>query len=235
MLILKQLRRKKSITQSQLAEIIGVSLRTIQLYEKEKANIPRKRLDKIAAYFELGLDELYAKEVNEADLIYEKGGSDLKKTHTIQKLEPGKYLLNVPLIMGSNRGDFIHRMDDIPYLNTLPRISFLVEQVSVGNYLAFEVVNNSMENGKLNRIPQKSIVLVKAIAAKQLSKHIGDNDSFWVLVFENSMMCKQITQYHKSKKSITCHSLNTSPEYPDFEVPISEVLAFYKVLKKQVD
>lgn len=235
MLILKQLRRKKSVTQSQLAEIIGVSLRTIQIYEKENANIPRKRLDRIADYFELGIDELYAREVNDSDVGYEIEEPNLKKAHTIQKLEPGKYLLSAPLILGKQQLDFIQRIEDMKYLSNLPRIGFMVEQVAVGNYLAFEVTNNAMDNGQANALPQKSIVLGKFVAPKQVVKLIEKEISFWVLVYGNSIMCKEITHYDKTNKTIRCHSLNNSPEYSDFEVPLAEVMAFYRIIKKQVD
>lgn len=235
MLILKQLRAEKNITQSQLAEIIGVGLRMVQLYEKENANIPRKRLDKIAEYFEMRIDELYAREVKEAGVIYEKGVSGLKKAHTIQKLEPGKYLLSAPVIMGKRQGEFIVHIDDMKYLNSLPRIGFMVEQVAVGNYLAFEVTNNAMDNGQVNALPQKSIVLGKLITPKQVVKQIEGGNSYWVLVYGNSIMCKEITHYDKVAKTIRCHSLNNSPEYSDFEVPVAEVVAFYKIIKKQVD
>ncbi len=65
MYAIKQLRRKKNLSQSDLAKEIGVSLRTIQLYEKKNANIPIKNLTRIAAYFDLSIAELYLQEVNE--------------------------------------------------------------------------------------------------------------------------------------------------------------------------
>lgn len=235
MLILKQLRRKKSITQSQLAEVIGVSLRTIQIYEKENANIPRKNLDKIAAYFEMRIDELYAHEVSEEGLIYGKEESNLKKAHSIQKLEPGKYLLSAPLIMGKKQREFLQRMDDMKYLGKLPHIGFMVDQVAVGNYLAFEVTNNAMDNGKANAIPQKSIVLGKLTPSKQVIKQIEKEGVYWIIVYGTSVMCKQIAYYDKTKKSISCHSLHNSPEYADFEVPLNDISAFYRIIKKQVD
>ena len=234
MLILKQLRRKKSISQSKLADIIGVSLRTIQLYEKENANIPIKNLTKIAEYFNMGIDQLYAQEVNEAHLIYDRDNTDLKKAHTIRKLGPGKYLLSAPLIVGEQQPDYLNNLNDMKFLNKLPRVGFLVDQVSVGNYLAFEILNNSMENGQANGIPQRSIILGKRASEKELSKKFAEDNALWVLICTNTIMCKEITAYDKKNKSITCHSLNNSPEYPDFEVPIIDVLQFYKLIKKQV-
>lgn len=235
MLILKQLRKKKKISQSDLADIVGVSLRTIQLYEKENANIPIKNLSKIAEYFEMGIDRLYAKEVNESDIIYDSGNADLGKAHTIRKLGPGKYLLSVPLLVESEQLAHVDKIDDMKYLNTLPQVGFLVNQVSVGKYLAFEILNNSMDNGLVNRIPQKSMVLGKRVAEKELLKKIKDESVQGILICSNTIMCKNITWYNKEKKSILCHSLNGSPEYPDFEVALSEVSEIYKIIKKQVD
>lgn len=235
MLILKQLRKKKNISQSELASIIGVSLRTIQLYEKENANIPIKNLNKIAAYFEMGIDRLYAQEVNEDNLVYDNSNSNERKGHAIRKLGPGKYLLSSPLLIKESQPGYVDNINTVNFLNSLPRISFIVEQVSVGNYMAFEILNSSMDNGEANRIPQNSIVLGKRTSTKELLKHIKKEDTNWILVCSNTIMCKKITQYDKVKKSLTCHSINSSPEYPDFEVLVSDVIEFYKVIKRQLD
>ena len=55
-----------------MGEEIGVSLRTIQLYERKDANIPIKNLTKIAEYFGLTIAELYMHEVNDMGEAYTK-------------------------------------------------------------------------------------------------------------------------------------------------------------------
>jgi len=235
MLILKQLRRKKNISQSDLASIIGVSLRTIQLYEKKDANIPIKNLNKIADYFETGIDRLYAQEINEPNVTYDAKNLDPKKSHVINKLAAGKYLVAAPLVLREEQTNFSNNLKDIKILNGLPKVSFVVKQVSVGNYMAFEVPNSSMSNDLINGIPQRSIVLGKQVSKTNLAKKIKEEHSSWILVCKNTVMCKEIKVYNKKAESITCHSLNKSPEYPDFELPIDEVLAFFQIIKKQVD
>ncbi len=235
MLILKQLRRKKSINQSDLAKAIGVSLRTIQLYEKENANIPIKNLNKLADYFDLGIDQLYAQEVNEEVVSYDKQTTRSKKGHTIRKLAPGKYLLSVPLITEDSLKSYLEHISDTDFLKELPCIGFVIDQVSISSYLAFEISNSSMDNGLTNRIPQKSIVLAKQVSSREVTKRINEDNSYWVIALENDLMCKEITAYNKKEKSITCHSLNRSPEYQDFEVLIDEVKAFFRVVRKQLD
>lgn len=234
MLILKQLRRKKNISQTDLANALGLSLRTIQLYEKQNANIPIKNLTKIADYFEMGIDQLYAKEVNESDAKYGKSNVESKKGHSIRKMAPGKYLLTIPLVMAKEQIDYCNHIENQEFINNLVRISFMIEQVSIARYMAFEISNNSMHNGLVNGIPQMSIVLGKQVSKREMIKKINTENTYWVIVYEGTIMCKKITAYNKKANTITCHSLNDSPEYPDFEVPLGEVKEFFEILKKQV-
>lgn len=237
MFILKQLRRKKKISQTELAKIIGVSLRTIQLYEKKGANIPIKNLTKIAQYFDISIAELYTQEkVNEQGAIYKHIDSQKDKEHTIIKLGPGKYLISVPLLLSGNYSDFTYKYEDPSYLESLPKISFVVEQVSVGKYLAFEISNDSMDNGTTAGIPNKSIVLGKLTPVNKLATMVRDNPkTLWVINHHNSIMCKKITAFNKKNKTLKCHSLNISPEYSDFEIHMGEVRQFYRIIKRQIE
>jgi len=234
MLILKQLRRKKNMSQTDLAEAIGVSLRTIQLYEKKNANIPIKNLNRIANYFEMGIDQLYAKEVNESDTTYNKANIVSKKGHSIRKLAPGKYLVTVPLVTERESVEYCINYENQEFINDLVHISFVIDQVSVARYLAFEISNNSMHNEYVNGIPKKSIVLGKKVSKKELVKRIENKNTFWIIVYKETIMCKQITAYDKKKNTINCHSLNKSPEYPDFNISMEEVKEFFLILKKEV-
>ncbi len=234
MLILKQLRRKKNISQSDLADAIGVSLRTVQIYEKKNANIPIKNLNKIASYFEVGIDQLYAKEVNESAAIYGKSSPYSKKGITVSALDAGKYLLSVPLVMINEQAEYIEKCGRQEFLSTLSKVSFVIDQISVTHYLAFEISNNSMNNGLSNGIPQNAIVLGKQVPINEFSKNITDSKSFWVIVHKNGIMCKEITQYEAKERTLTCHSLNSSPEYLDFEISLDDVKELFEIVKKQV-
>jgi len=236
MFILKQLRRKKNISQTNLAHAIGVSLRTIQLYEKKDANIPIKNLTKIAQYFDLSIGQLYSQEVNESDIVYNKQNILSEKGHIIRKLAPGKYLLSAPLITIREQGEYIRKYDDQVFINTLVRTSFVIDQVSVARYMTFEISNNSMNNGCLEGMPQKTIVLGKHVRKRELAPRVKDKHyPFWIIVYKDSIMCKEIIKYNKKKGTITCHSLNNSPEYPDFEINLDDVKQFFAIIKKQVD
>lgn len=235
MLIIKHLRRKKNMSQTDLANAIDVSLRTIQLYEKKNANIPIKNLTKIAQHFEMGIDQLFAREVNESDINYRKSNRLKKKGHRISKLAPGKYLVEAPLIITKRQMEYIEKQGSDEFLNTLLRVGFVVEQVSVSDYLAFEISNSSMDNGLVTGIPAKAVVLGKQTSKMEVAKRTNESNINWVIVHEDSVMCKKIAAYDKKNEVITCHSLNKSPEFPDFELKVDDIKAFFRIIKKQVD
>ncbi|MBR2455162.1 MAG: helix-turn-helix transcriptional regulator [Clostridia bacterium] len=53
---IKELREDRDLTQSQLAEILGITQRTISYYEKNQREIPINVLVAYAKYFNVTLD-----------------------------------------------------------------------------------------------------------------------------------------------------------------------------------
>ncbi len=236
MFVLKQLRRKKDINQSDLAEAIGVSLRTIQLYEKKNANIPIKNLTKIAQFFGVSISQLYAHEVNEIDLVYDRTDKNAKRVHEIRKISPGKYVLITPFVAAEQQDDYIHLFDKRSFISGLVKLGFVIDRVSVANYMAFEIANESMNNGKYNGIPGKAIVLGKQVSIKELKKKIGVVDfQYWVIVHKDGIMCKDVVSYDKKNETIVCQSLNASPEFPDFEIRLADIKQVFAIIRKQID
>jgi len=56
------LRKKKKLTQNELAETIGVTVRMIQRYEKGESDIPMKNLEKLSTFFEVPIAYFYENE-----------------------------------------------------------------------------------------------------------------------------------------------------------------------------
>ncbi|WP_062055671.1 helix-turn-helix domain-containing protein [Aquimarina longa] len=57
--IIKRLRKSKGETQQMLADIVGVSLRSIQHYESSKVTIPKKKIAAIANHYGVSVSELF--------------------------------------------------------------------------------------------------------------------------------------------------------------------------------
>ncbi|MCK0161134.1 helix-turn-helix domain-containing protein [Allomuricauda sp. F6463D] len=234
MYIIKQLRRKNNISQSQLGKEIGVSLRTIQLYERKDANIPIKNLTKIAEYFGLTIAELYMHEVNDMGEAYTKRQPFTKHNCVFYPLEHGKYLVMAPLVLVEWHKKYIQNLkkDKLKYPF---QGGFIIDFLTEEPHRIFEVSGEAMDDGSSEAIPNKAYVLGLELKKDALTR---SNESYWnqsyVLVCADRIICKQLTGYNKENRSILCHNLNTSPEFQDFELPLDEVIQVFKIAKKQL-
>jgi len=56
---LKEIRIKNKLTQSKMAEILGISVQRYNSYEKKRRNLPIKIAVLISNYFEVSLDDIF--------------------------------------------------------------------------------------------------------------------------------------------------------------------------------
>ncbi|WP_222982801.1 helix-turn-helix domain-containing protein [Flagellimonas meishanensis] len=235
MYIIKQLRRKKNISQTDLAREIGVSLRTIQLYEKKDANIPIKNLTRIADYFELTIAELYLHEVNDMGESYIRKQPFTKYGSVFYPLDHGKYLIMAPLVLMEQYSGYLEKLKTDTSKKTPFQIGFVIDFLEDQRYTAFEIAGDSMNDLGFEAIPNKAIVLGLGLEKETFTK---DMDDLWyksyVLVCQDRIICKQVVGYNNNNGTIKCHNLNTSPEYKDFELSLNDVLQVFKVIKKQL-
>ncbi len=233
MYIIKQLRRKNNISQSQLGKEIGVSLRTIQLYERKDANIPIKNLTKIAEYFGLTIAELYMHEVNDMGEAYTKRQPFTKHGSVFYPLEHGKYLVMAPLVLVEWHRKYIESLQSTSLTNPFQG-GFVIDFLTDEPHRIFEISGDSMNDGTCDSIPNKAYVLGLEIKKESFTKSRPTSwNQSYVLVCSDRIICKQLTGYNKINKSLQCHNLNPSPEFKDFELPLDDVLQVFKIVKKQ--
>nr|WP_321415240.1 helix-turn-helix transcriptional regulator [uncultured Allomuricauda sp.] len=234
MYIIKQLRRKNNISQSQLGKEIGVSLRTIQLYERKDANIPIKNLTKIAEYFGLTIAELYMHEVNDMGEAYTKRQPFTKHGSVFYPLEYGKYLVMAPLVLVEWHQKYIQNLEKENFSNPFQG-GFIIDFLADEPHRIFEVSGDSMDDNSSASIPNKAYVLALEMKKESFTRN---NETYWnqpyILVCADRIICKQLTGFNKHDKALLCQNLNVSPEFQDFELPLKEVLQVFKVVKKQL-
>ena len=230
--IIKHLRRRNGINQSDLAEAIGVSLRTIQLYEKKDANIPIKNLSKIADFFKVSIAELYLQEVNEEGDKY--GTKKIKSAggNVAYTLPNGKYMVTAPVLLSHFHEQYLPQLQLEHTIST----GFVVDNFDGGGYMAFEIIGNAMNDGSIKSIPNGALVLGKLISEEVLLENSASDflNTPLIIIDKARIICKQFTGYNPSKASISCSSLNNSPEYSDFEIALSDIREIYQVIKKQL-
>ncbi len=235
MQIIKELRRKIGISQTKLAQEIGVSLRTIQLYERKGANIPMKNLTKLAHYFDMTIGELFMHESNDPRETYAKKGPFTKHGSVFYPLEYGKYLAMSPLVLMEQQKEYIAKVKAGKISKNAFQTGFVVDFVDEEPHTAFEITGDSMSDGSINSIPNKAIVLGKQLDVQTFAK---ENASLlnkpYILVCMDRIICKIIMGFNADKQTIQCHNLNKSPEYQNFDLPLKDVLQILRIAKKQL-
>lgn len=229
----KVLKYKKlsGITWDEMAETLPISGNALRLAFKRNS-VDEFYLSEIISKYGLNNYEQNAQNitVNEPKSLFKtKAGSDY------EELPNGKYLLSVPLIPYKAQATYISEYSDADFISEMKTINFIVDRVGLGSYRAFEITNDSMNNGTLESIPDGAIVLGRELNKQHWKSKLKVNQfPYWIIVHKDSIICKEITSHDVDNGIITCHSLNKSPEFSDFEIELNDVHQLYNIIKKQI-
>ena len=148
--------------------------------------------------------------------------------------EDGKIIMEVPVVpiaaLGSPEDEFTKYIND--YENDT--VTIVVDGVHHGKYVAFRVEGDSMDDGTRNSFERGDIVVVRELARdKWLPKLHIKTWPYWVIAFGNNVRIKEIIAQDETTGTITCHSLNPSPEYTDFTLSLDDIHRLFNVIKKK--
>ena len=122
--------------------------------------------------------------------------------------------------------------EDAAYMATLPTIPFIVDHEAQGNYVAFEVKGDSMNDGTEDSYLEGDRLLCREIQSHLwvTSKlHIRKWD--FVIVHQEGILVKRIIDHNVDSHTITIHSLNDM--YPDRVIDLAEVKQIFNVIELQ--
>lgn len=161
------------------------------------------------------------------ELFQTKAGSQY------EELPNGKYKLTVPFVPVKAQARYVYDYTDAEFISDLQDMTFIVDRVGNGKYLAFEIQNDSMDDNTKESIPDGAVVLARELGRQHWkSKFRTTQYPYWIIVHKSTVLCKEITHHDVEKGIITCHSLNDSPEYPDFELHLDDVRQLFNIIKK---
>lgn len=147
----------------------------------------------------------------------------------------GRYKMNVPLVPFCAYARFANEVDTLePDKEGWEAESFEVPQIVHGKYLSFEIKGDSMDNGTRESFEDGDKVLVRELDRIHWKDGLRYNKSpYWVIVFDSSVLIKQIIDQDINSGEITCHSLNNSPQYTDFKLKLDEIRKLYYVVQRK--
>jgi len=146
----------------------------------------------------------------------------------------GKFRMRVPLIPVKAYAKYVDELRDAEYIGEYDHVEFVVDKIGMGQYFAFEIKGDSMDDETKHSISDKDIVLARELKQDLWQNKLHNNEyPFWIIVLDNTIVCKQIVAHDVEKGEITCHSLNPSPEYSDFTLSLNNVRQLCNIVARQ--
>lgn len=170
-------------------------------------------------------------------ILYEKGEPTINAPITnVEVLEAvplnQNYIINVPLVNQYAQAGYSCGYQDAAYIATLPTIPFIIDHEAKGNYVAFEVRGDSMNDGTEESYLEGDRLLCREIAPHlwvDSKLHIRKWD--FIIVHEEGILVKRIIDHDVENHTITIHSLNNM--YPDRVIDLAEVKQIFNVIELQ--
>ncbi len=227
---IKQKREELGLTQKELADLIGASRETIINYEKGKP-IPKSKseiLNKV-----LQPDGIHHKMVKQEQILKATDDFENKNGNKFIELPNGQYYMLMPLAEFNVQAGFLSAYQDADFLMDLSQHGILVDKPVQGRYVAFRVNGDSMDDASSNAITRNSIVSTRELQRHHWNGKLRYRDfPYWVIYTTQSKMplLKEIVDHNVEDGTITCHSLNDSPEFTDFTLHMNDIQALFYVI-----
>lgn len=139
----------------------------------------------------------------------------------------------VPLVSQYAYAGYLSGYSDPEYIETLPTIDFTPNQEMTGNYLAFEVKGDSMDDGSKESYIEGELLICREVEPhlwRDSRLHYNKRD--FVIVHSEGILVKRIIAHDVEAHTITIHSLN--PLYPDRTLNLADVRQIFSVVESRI-
>lgn len=202
----KKIREKLGLTQTELADKIGVSRGTIVNYENGGVIPESKR-----------------------SILNNLIDSSKQIMNNAKPLEDFDFMM-VPVVYIPAQAGYPKGAGNQEYINQLPTMPVIVDKNYKGKYRVFEVNGDSMDDSSRKAIYDKDKILCREVPFEMWKSKLHINDWYFVIVLrEGDVTVKQIIDHNVETGDILCHPLNSL--FDDFTINLADVVELYNVIK----
>lgn len=139
-------------------------------------------------------------------------------------------IVYIPLVNQFAYAGYLDGYSDVTYMEQLPKIPFIVDREGHGNYIAFEVKGDSMNNGT-----EESYLEGDRLYCREIAQYLWATSKLhlrkwdFVIVHEDGIIVKRIIDHDVENHTITIHSLNDM--YPDRILDLCDVKQIFNVIE----
>lgn len=224
---------KKINTLPELESYVGVGLHTIRKAYNDN-RFPTERTQKKIVE-KMGINRQWW-ETLEGDIFDQKAPvvNELAVDHYRVSKNSDRAILDqmaIPMVEVKSQASYIRNYQDQNYLNSLPKIFVSREFDGGGNFVAFRISGNSMDDGRSRAIKDQDIYLCKELDVKNWTNKLFYKEFIFVIVHEDGIVCKEIIDHNVRNGRITCHNWNSSPEYENFTLELKKCKQLFCIQK----
>lgn len=169
-------------------------------------------------------------EINQTWLL--TGEGEMLNKIDASPVPAGQTHVRIPLVSQYAYAGYLGGFADQEYLEMLPTIDFMPDREMTGNYVAFEVKGDSMDDGSKESYEQGEILVCREVEPynwQYSPLHINKRD--FVIVHTDGILVKRIINHDVTNHTITIHSLN--PEYKDRIIDLADVRQIFSIIESR--
>ena len=208
---IKFLRKKRSLTQQQFADQIGIKRSLVGAYEEERAEPKYDLLKVIAAFFEISIDDFIKEEINEKWQPKPKGNLRILSISVDKDGDE-----NIEMVPVKASAGYLNGYADPEYVAALPK--FYLPMFKNGTFRAFEIKGDSM-------LPLQSGTVIIGEYVENWAD-IKAGETYVVVSKSEGVVYKRIGNRFKENKKLKLISDN--PVYEPYEINGEDVLEIWK-------
>lgn len=225
---LRKIRKLLKLNQKEFSEKLDISDKTLYNWE-QKEELSEKAVRLVDYFLETlpfniedidaelnpdGIDHQFT--VSEPTLKYSKSNAHPQDSETML----------IPLVPIPAQAGYLGGYGDREYLDELPKYPVL-KRPQEHLFKVFVIEGDSMNDGTTRAICEQDKVLAKQLLY-DMWETIFTNRTFIIVSKSEGIICKEITQYNKESKTITCSSYNKN--FKDFNLTLGDdVVELYYV------
>jgi transcriptional regulator with XRE-family HTH domain len=211
---IKFLRKKKSLTQQQFADQLGIKRSLVGAYEEERAEPKYELLKKIAIFFDISVDDFINETINEKWAPKPKGNQANLRILSISVDKDDNE--NIELVPMKASAGYLNGYADPEYVAQLPK--FYLPMFKQGTYRAFEINGDSM-------LPLVSGTTIIGEYVENWTD-VKPGETYVVISKTEGVVYKRIGNKFKDNKKLKLISDN--PVYDPYEISGEDILELWK-------
>jgi transcriptional regulator with XRE-family HTH domain len=213
--------KRKGLSQKKFETMVGLSNGYVNNISK---GIGAEKMQRILSTFP---------ELNQEWLLLGEGNMLVESIESNAEPLTNERRVGVRLVSQYAYAGYLSGYGDDEYLDSLPLIDFTPDREMTGNWLAFEVRGDSMDDGSKESYIEGEIVICREVEPDYWrDSRLFINKRDFVIVHKEGILIKRIIAHDVDSHTITIHSLN--PLYKDRTINLKDVLQIYSIIESRV-